>query len=386
MYLHEYQSKEILKRYNVLVPKSILIDDVKFVSEICSFFNSDKLVLKSQIHSGSRANFGGIVLSNNIFDDLYSNISKMLGAKIITNQTCGEYKIVRKILIEEFINFSKSFYLSLFINRADESLCFLFSYNSGGSIENSASESFFTLNIEPLFGVSDYNVRYILKKLKLDISLFDKMKFFLSSILDIFVSHDLVLLEINPLVIKNNNFLCLDAKIEVDDNSFFRQENLFSCNDVTQYDFLEVEAKKYNLSYISLDGNIGCVVNGAGLAMATMDLIKIKNGAPANFLDIGGDATEEKVFNAIKIILLNNNVKCIFFNIFGGIVKCDFIAKSIVNFVNIMKVDIPIVVRFAGNKSDEAVLILAECKRNVFFESDFSNAVERVVAISKGLK
>ncbi|HIH2763001.1 MAG TPA: ADP-forming succinate--CoA ligase subunit beta [Candidatus Azoamicus sp.] len=386
MYLHEYQSKEILKKYNILTPKSILIDDIKFVPNISSFLNSDKLFLKAQIHSGSRSHFGGIVLSNNDLNELYFKLDKMLGSKIITNQTCGEFKSVEKVLIEEFINFSKSFYLSLFINRKDESLCFLFSCNSGESIEETSNKNFFTINIDPLFGVSDYNVRFILKKLNLDIFLFNKMKSLLSSFLDIFISNDSVLLEINPLVVKNDDFLCLDAKIEVDDNSYFRQLNLFSFNDITQYNFLEVEAKKCNLSYISLEGNIGCVVNGAGLAMATMDLIKIKNGMPANFLDIGGDATEDRVFNAIRIILLNNSVTCIFFNIFGGIVKCDFIAQSIVNFVNLNEINIPIVVRFVGNKSDEAIMILSECKKNVYFESDFSNAVEKVVAISKEMK
>lgn len=386
MYLHEYQSKDILKRHNVLIPRSILIEDINNIQIIKSFFISDKLFLKAQIHSGSRANFGGIVLINNDLNDLYSNLNNMLGSKIITNQTCGEFKFVKKVLIEEFIKFTRSFYLSLFINRANENICFLFSNDSGCSIESSSGKNFFTLNIEPLFGISDYNVKYILKKLDLDIFLFNKMKVLLSSFLDIFVSNDLVLLEINPLVIKNDEFLCLDAKFEVDDNSFFRQENLFGLNDVTQYDFLEVEAKKYNLSYISLEGNIGCIVNGAGLAMSTMDLITMKNGSPANFLDIGGDATEDRVLNAIRIILLNKKVNCIFFNIFGGIIKCDFIAQSIVKFVKLMKINIPIVVRFVGNKSDEAVLILSECKNNVFFEPDFASAVEKVVEISKELK
>lgn len=386
MFLHEYQSKEILKKYNILIPKSILIDDIKFIHDIGSFLNSDKLFLKAQIHSGSRSQFGGIVSSNNDLNELYSKLDKMLGSNIITNQTCGEFKNVKKVLIEEFISFSKSFYLSLFINKTDESLCFLFSYDSGEFIEKTSNKNFFTLNIEPLFGVSDYNVRFILKKLNLDLFLFNKMKILLSSFLDIFISNDLVLLEINPLVVKNDDFLCIDAKFEVDDNSYFRQVNLFASNDLAQYNFLEVEAKKFNLSYISLDGNIGCVVNGAGLAMATMDLIKIKNGIPANFLDIGGDATEDRVFNAIRIILLNNRVNCIFFNIFGGIVKCDFIAQSIVNFVNFNEINIPIVVRFVGNKSEEAIMILSECKKNIFFESDFSNAVEKVVAISREIK
>ncbi|CAB3976503.1 ADP-forming succinate--CoA ligase subunit beta [Candidatus Azoamicus ciliaticola] len=386
MYLHEYQSKEILKRHNILVPRSILVEDINTIQTIKSLFISDKLFLKAQIHSGSRANFGGIVLVNNDFNDLYSKLNEMLGSKIVTNQTCGEFKLVKKVLVEEFIDFSRSFYLSLFINRADENICFLFSNDSGGSIESSSGKKFFTLNIEPLFGISDYNVKYILKKLDLDVFLFNKMKVLLSSFLDIFISNDLVLLEINPLIIKNDDFLCLDAKFEVDDNSFFRQEDLFISNDVTQYDFLEVEAKKYNLSYISLEGNIGCIVNGAGLAMSTMDLINMKNGSPANFLDIGGDATEDRVFNAIRIILLNNRVNCVFFNIFGGIVKCDFIAHSIVKFIKLMKINIPIVVRFVGNKSDEAVLILSECKNNVFFESDFTTAVEKVVKISKELK
>lgn len=386
MYLHEYQSKFILKKNNILIPRSILIESLESIYKINPYFVSEKLFLKAQIHSGSRANSGGVILVNNNFNDLYAKISIMLNSKIITNQTCGESKLVNKILIEEFINFSKSFYLSLFIDRSNESLCFLFSYTSGSLIENESSDKFFTIYLEPFFSISDYNIKYVLKKLDLDLSFFLKMKVLLSSFLDIFINNDLVLLEINPLVLKNDEFLCLDAKFEVDDNSFFRQESLFAINDVLQYDFLELEAKKYNLSYISLNGNIGCIVNGAGLAMATMDLIKINNGEPANFLDIGGDATEDKVFNAIKIIILNSKVKCIFFNIFGGIIKCDSIAKSIVNYINTFNINIPIVVRFVGNKSEEAFLILSEIKNNLFFEHDFLNAVEKVVSISKESK
>lgn len=386
MYLHEYQSKDILKKHNILVPKSILISNLSSISNIISFFNSDKLYLKAQIHSGSRANFGGIVLCNNNYNDLCDKLNKLIGSSIVTNQTCGESKPVKNVLVEEFISFSRGFYFSLFVDRSSESLCFLFSSDSGGAIEKSKNNNFFTLNVEPFFGISDYHVRFILKKLNLELFFFKKVKTLLSSFLDVFISYDLVLLEVNPLVLANEDFLCLDAKLEVDDNSYFRQENLFSINDVTQYDSLEVEAKKYNLSYISLDGNIGCIVNGAGLAMATMDLIKINNGVPANFLDIGGDANEDKVFNAIRIILLNDKVNCIFFNIFGGIVKCDFIANSIVKFINLMKIDIPIVVRFVGNKSDEAVLILSEFKNNVFFESDFLSAVKKVIYFSKVIK
>lgn len=386
MYLHEYQSKDILKKNNIFVPRSVLVESLDSIPIVNSFFVLDKLFLKAQIHSGSRASFGGILICNNNVNELYEKLSKMIGSKILTNQTCGEYKIVKKVLIEEVITFSKSFYLSLFIDRANEKLCFLFSSESGGTIESSSDKKFFTINVEPIFGISDYNVKYVLKNLSLDFSLFKKMKKLLSTFFDIFISNDLVLLEINPLVLKNDEFFCLDAKFEVDDNSFFRQENLFLINDFSQYDPFELDAKNNNLSYISLDGNIGCVVNGAGLAMATMDFIKFKTGIPANFLDIGGDATEDKVFNAIRIILLNKKVNCIFFNIFGGIVKCDFIARSIVNFINTMTLSIPFVVRFVGNKSDEAVLILSECKGNVFFYEDFSSAVDKVVALSKVIK
>ncbi len=386
MYLHEYQSKFILKKNNILVPKSFLVENLDSICKINSCIVSDKVFLKAQIHSGARAKSGGVILLNNNFNDLYSKISFMLNSKIITNQTCGEFKLVNKILVEEVVDFSRSFYLSLFVDKSSEDLCFLFSCNSGGLIEDASNDNFFSINIEPFFGLSDYKIKYVLKKLNLDLSFFIKVKMLLSSFLDIFICNDLVLLEINPLVLKNDEFLCLDAKFEVDDNAFFRQENLFSINDLLQYDLLEIEAKKYNLSYISLDGNIGCIVNGAGLAMATMDLIKARNGFPANFLDIGGDATEDKVFNAIRIIMLNTKVKCILFNIFGGIIKCDSIAKSIVSYINKFNINIPIVVRFVGNKSEEAFLILSEIKSNVFFEPDFSKAIEKVVAISKESK
>lgn len=386
MYLHEYQSKNLLRSYNIFVPKSFLIDSLDDVKCVSNIFNTKKLVLKAQIHSGNRAEFGGVVFVYNEYTDLYNNVSNLLGSKISTNQTMGEEKVIKKILIEEHINFTSSFYMSLFIDISSENICFLISKTSGSDIEHTDECNFFKLIVEPLFGIMDYHIKFFLKKLNLDSTFFLKVNLLLNACLDIFISCDLILLEVNPLVLYDNNFFCLDAKIEIDDNSLFRQSSFTKLHDDDQYNFLENEAKKFNLSYISLDGNIGCIVNGAGLAMATMDLIKMYGGMPANFLDIGGDATEDKVLNAVRIILLNKNVSCMFVNIFGGIVKCDSIAKSIVNSISVLNIDIPIVVRFIGSMANEAVNIINESKKNVSFEEDFYLAVEKVISFSKSFK
>lgn len=383
MYLHEYQSKEILKKYNIRVPKSLLVFDTDKLILIVNYFNCDNIFLKAQIHSGSRASFGGIILSKNDVSSLFNNLKMLLKKHISTNQTLGSEKVVEKVLIEECVSFSKSFYLSFYLDRMKKNICILFSLNSGTNIENNNGHSFFNLSIDVIFGINDYQVRYFLTSLGLDLSLFNKAKELLKRFLSIFITYDLILLEINPLVYSNNDFMCLDAKFEVDDNSFFRQKDLFLSCDNNQYDYLEVEAKKFNLNYISLTGNIGCIVNGAGLAMATMDLINFKGGAPANFLDIGGDATEEKVFNAIRLILLNTNVKCIFFNIFGGIVKCSDIANSLVNAIKILNIRIPIVTRFVGNSSEEAFNVISNYEYTIIFENDFCQAVEKIIVFSK---
>lgn len=386
MYLHEYQSKNILKSNNIFIPKSILLERFEDIFVINEYFSSEKLVLKAQVHSGSRASSGGIIFVNNIFSELSDNIKILLSSKISTNQTLYEQKIVEKILIEEYISFSNSFYLSLFVDKIKENISFLFSSNSGSFIESSAKNMFFSFSVEPIFGISNYQVKYFLKCLNLDGIFFDKVKFFLTKLLDIFISHDIILLEINPLVLYCDEFFCLDAKIEIDENAVFRQKKIFLSNDFSQYDFLEIDAKKNNLNYISLKGNIGCIVNGAGLAMATMDLIKFCGGEPANFLDIGGDATEDKVFNAIRIINLNSQVACIFVNIFGGIVQCDFIANSIIKACNALCIKIPIVVRFIGNMAIEGLNIIKKSNLFIHFELDFYNAVEKAVYFSREKK
>lgn len=384
MYLHEYQGKNIFKRYNILTPKSFLFnkfDYLKYLDNFNCSLISDKCVLKAQIHSGSRASYGGIIFIDKLCD-LRFNLEKLFSLKISTNQTLGEYKIIEKVLLEEFLEFSNSFYLSFFVDSVNDCISILFSSYSGSFIENASKDFFLKLTVEPIFGISDYHIRCFLKYLNLDSSLFNKAKFLLCTFFDIFIAYDLILLEVNPLVLRGNDFYCLDSKLEVDDNSFFRQKNLFLDFDLNQVDYLELEAKKFGLNYISLSGCIGCLVNGAGLAMATMDLIHFCGGNAANFLDIGGDATSERVFNAIRIILLNKNVKCIFVNIFGGIVKCDLIAHSIVDICKFLDIKLPIVVRFVGNMADAGFDIVSVLG-NIYCEKDFYLAVEKTLFFSK---
>lgn len=384
MYLHEYQAKNILKKYGIVVPKFFLVNSLNNI-DCLTRIQSKNLVLKAQIHSGSRAIYGGIIFVNNNYNDLYNALSKLLGSLIATDQTLGNNKLVKMVLVEEKISFSFSFYVSIFLDCNDEKICFLFSKCSGSGIEKHDKNSFLKVIVDIFLGISNYHVIIFLKFLGLDFLFFDKAKILLNRFFNIFISHDLILLEINPLVLCNNEFVCLDAKIEVDDNAFFRQTDLFLTYDLDQNDFLENEAKKYDLNYISMSGNIGCIVNGAGLAMATMDVLILNGGMPANFLDIGGNATEVKVLNAIRVILMNEKVICLFVNIFGGIVKCDFIAKSIVNSIYILNIKIPIVVRLAGNMANEAIEILNE-HDNVFCESEFACAIKKVISISRGNK
>lgn len=379
MYLHEYQSKNLLKRNNILIPKSLLINNLNGIKDFNKIFTSENVVLKAQIYSGSRAKFGGIIIVKNIYDDIHNAILNLLNTRISTNQTCGDEKKIELILVEEFLNFNESFYLSFILDRVNEKISFVISKESGSNIEDIESKLFLKIFMQPLFGVSDYQVRAFLDYLKLNYSYFTKSKIFLNKLLKMFIYYDLVLLEINPLVLFNKNFYCLDIKIDIDDNSLFRHEEISLLSDNNQFDLFEIEAKKFNLNYISLTGTIGCIVNGAGLAMATMDFLKIKGCEPANFLDIGGDADEKKIFNAIRILFLNKNISCIFINIFGGIVKCDIVANSIISAIANLNINIPFVIRLVGNMSHLAFEILSKSDFNIYVEKDLDSAVKKII-------
>ncbi len=383
MYLHEFQAKQILKKHEILIPKSFLLKTPDDINNIITFFNCDQLILKCQIHSGARKKFGGIKLVNNNYNDISRYVNKMLGNYLHTNQTDTNGKIINEILIEQVIKFEQEFYFSLLLDRDSESIILLASKNGGINIENNITINISKFKIDPLFGICDYQIICILNTLKLNNNYFIKLKLLCSNLLNIFLKNNLNLLEINPLVLHNTNFVCLDAKFDIDDNSYYKNTKLFELYDYRQDDTIETQAKKYNLNYISLSGNIGCIVNGAGLAMATMDLIKINNGNPANFLDIGGAASENTFLNAINIILLNKNINIIFINIFGGIIRCDLIAKSLITSLKQLNINIPIVIRLVGNMCDEALNIIKSSSFNITVILDFLSAVKTVINLSK---
>lgn len=382
MYLHEFQTKLLLNNNNILVPKSYLINKDYKVEDIIKFFSNENLVIKAQIHSGSRFKYGGIIFSKNEFNILNKNIKKLLGQSIKTNQTDFNEKKIEKLLIEEVYNIENEIYLSYSLDTNVESIVLLISYSGGYNVEQQNHTCFLKLNIDLLFGPCDYQIREILFFLKLEKEYFYKLKKLIVSLFNIFIKNNMLLLEINPLIIIDTNFICLDAKAEIDDNALCKNKELIKFYDPGQEEEIEAEAKKYSLSYISLKGNIGCMVNGAGLAMATMDLIKFHGGEPANFLDIGGDATDERVFQAIRIILLNKNIKCIFINIFGGIVRCDLIANSLISTYKKLNISIPCVVRLVGNMSREALDIISKSDCSISTESNFLLAIEKVIKLS----
>lgn len=383
MYLHEFQSKNILKKNFINVPNSFLLKNKNDIKEAINAIKSENIVLKAQIYSGSRMKNGGIFFIKKKYETIYKYSKNLFGKKIFTNQTGEDGRIVNEILIEEKINFEKGFYLSIYFDNKNENLCFLISLFKGSNIEEIDEKNFIKIQIDQLNELNNYQIRQIFFFLKLEIMYFEDIKIMINKFFEIFIKNNLLLLEINPLVITKNKFICLDAKIEIDDNSFHKNEEIFNLFDPRQENNYEAEAKKHKLNYISLKGNIGCVVNGAGLAMATMDLIKIKGGESLNFLDIGGDADQEKISNAIKIILNNKNTKCIFINIFGGIMRCDIVAESLINIFKEFNVKIPTIIRLVGNMSEKAKKIIDEAKINITVETDLSKAVENIVNLSR---
>lgn len=384
MYLHEFQAKNILKQYGICVPKSYLLNNLNDINNLITFFENNDLVLKAQIHSGSRFKNGGIFFVKKTYDDLYKFLSKLLNTEIFTEQTNFEKKIVNEILIEEKVNFCNEFYISLYIDRNSENLIFLISFSGGSNIEKKNKKNFLIINIDLMIKLCDYQVREILYFLKLDNTYFFQLKDFLLKLLNIFLTNDLLLIEINPLVIVNKKFVCLDAKMEFDSNAFYRNENIFKLYDYRQENLLESESKKYKLNYILLDGDIACMVNGAGLAMATMDLIKFNGGKAANFLDIGGDASKEKIHHSLRIILLNTKIKSIFINIFGGIIKCDSITSALIENFIFFDIKIPTVIRLVGNNSNIAIEMIRKSKLNIITENDFSTSIKKIIKYSRG--
>ena len=386
MNIHEYQAKKLLKKFGAPVPNGVHGSTTEEILNKTKLLNTEKYVLKAQIHSGGRGKAGGIKITNTL-EELKQAADQILGKVLVTNQTGPKGKKVKKLYVEESSNIDKEFYLSCLVDRAKSKIAFISCLEGGMDIEEIAikkPEKIITTRVDVEKEISDINCERIIEVFKLEYDAKDQAIDLIKSIYKIFIEKDASLIEINPLVLtKENNILCLDAKINFDDNAIFRHPDISALRDLNEEDPIEIEAKKKELSYIKLDGNIGCMVNGAGLAMATMDIIKLFGGSPANFLDVGGGASKDKVSAAFKMILSDKNVKGILINIFGGIMRCDVLALGVVEAAKEMEIDIPIVVRLAGTNYEKGKKILEESKLKIISASDLSEAAKKVVEVTK---
>lgn len=382
MNLHEYQAKQIFEQYNLPVPKGVLINSADEAIAAAQQLHTQKIVLKAQVHAGGRGKAGGVKLLDKD-EDLVKVAGEMLHKNLVTYQTNSHGQPVNSLLIEETCDIAQELYLGAVIDRAQRRVVIMASTEGGMDIEQVAAdnpEKILTIAIDPLLGVMPYQCRELGYGLNLTSKQIIQFTTIVMSLGKMFIEKDLTLVEINPLVInKNGDLICLDGKINVDDNALYRQAEIRAMWDSSQEDEREIRAKEWGISYISLDGNIGCMVNGAGLAMATMDLIKLCGGEPANFLDVGGSATQERVTEAFKIILSDNNVRAVLVNIFGGIVRCDLIAAGIIAAVAEVGIQVPVIVRLEGNHAAEGSDMLHKSGLNIIAAQSLQNAAEQVV-------
>ncbi|MDC3039294.1 ADP-forming succinate--CoA ligase subunit beta [Candidatus Pelagibacter sp.] len=382
MNIHEHQAKQLLKKFGAIVPNGEACFTVQEVLEKAKKLNLKKYVLKAQIHAGGRGKAGGVKILDNLVD-LEKAAKDLLGKKLVTHQTGPNGKEVKRLYLEEPSNIKKEFYLSCLIDRASSKIAFISSDQGGMDIEEVAKKDpskISTIKINFSEDIKDEDCKKIVQNFNLDDDANLKCIKIIKSIYKTFISTDASLIEINPLILtKENNIVCLDAKISFDDNAIFKHPELLELRDLNEEDPTEIEASKHDLAYIKLDGTIGCMVNGAGLAMATMDIIKLHGQEPANFLDVGGGASKEKVSAAFKIILSDKNVEGILINIFGGIMRCDVLAQGIVEAAKETKIDIPLVVRLAGTNSEEGKKILDESGLKIISASDLGDAAKKIV-------
>ncbi len=386
MNLHEYQAKQLFKEYGIPVPVNYVASNVSEAVD-CYKKVGDKCVIKAQVHAGGRGKAGGVKIVNSQAEvEEFAN--KLLGSKLVTYQTDEHGQPVNKLLLEEPSDIAKELYLGAVLDRTSQRIVIMASTEGGVDIEYVAQtmpDKILKIQVNPLFGVLPYQCRDLAFGLGLDAVQTKELTNIVTKLAQMFVDLDLSLIEVNPLIInKAGNLICLDGKLNADDNALYRQPKIKEMFDATQEDPRELKAKEWELNYVSLTGNIGCMVNGAGLAMATMDLIKLSGGAPANFLDVGGGATAERVTEAFKIILSDPNVKGVLVNIFGGIVKCDLIAEGIIKAVAEVGVQVPVVVRLEGNRSLEARALLNDSKLNIIAAKSLQDAADQVVAAVGG--
>lgn len=384
MNVHEYQAKEIFKKYGIPVPRGGVVSSVEEAEDIARKTGGDAWVLKAQIHAGGRGKAGGIRIARSL-EEVKKIAREMIGMKLVTHQTGPEGKIVRKLLVEEAVKVKKEYYVGLTLDRSKEKVCIMVSTEGGVEIEEVAKKSPEKIHIEYIDGeFFDFQGR----KLAVILGLKNKMRECVSlfkALVKLYFEKDCSLAEINPLIIsEDDRLLALDAKINFDDNGLFRHEDVRNLRDPEEEDPKEREAKEYDISYVSLNGNIGCLVNGAGLAMSTMDIIKYAGGEPANFLDVGGGASKEKVAHAFKIILQDPKVKSIFVNIFGGIMRCDVLAEGIVSAVKEMGLKVPLVVRLEGTNVEKGREILKSSGLKIINATDMLDGAKKAVELSKG--
>jgi succinyl-CoA synthetase beta subunit len=385
MKIHEYQAKELLKKFNVPVPRGIVAQSPEAAYQAAKKLACAPVVVKAQIHAGGRGKGGGVKLAKSA-EEARELATQMLGMKLVTHQTGPEGREVRVLLIEEGLPIDKEFYLGIVLDRASGRPVFMASAAGGMDIEEVAAktpEKIFKETIDPAVGFRPFQARKLAFALELPNELISSAAKFMQSLYTAYESMDASLVEINPfLLTKDNRLIALDAKINFDDNALFRHPDFRDLRDLNEEEPLEIEASKFDLNYIKLDGNIACMVNGAGLAMATMDIIKLAGGEPANFLDVGGGASQERVEAAFRILLADPHVKAVLINIFGGIVRCDMVARGVVGAAKNLGVQVPVVVRLEGTNVEEGQRVIRESGLNFTVASGMKDAAEKVVSLA----
>ncbi|WP_405082592.1 ADP-forming succinate--CoA ligase subunit beta [Paenibacillus chitinolyticus] len=386
MNIHEYQGKEVLKQYGVVVPQGKVAFSVDEAVEAAKELGTQVVVVKAQIHAGGRGKAGGVKVAKNL-DEVRTYAEQILGKVLVTHQTGPEGKEVKRLLIEQGCDIKKEYYIGVVVDRGTGRVTMMASEEGGMDIEEVAAntpEKIFKEIVDPAIGLQAFQARKLAYAIKIPQELVNKAVKFMLALYTAFVEKDCSIAEINPLVVTGDgNVMALDAKLNFDSNALFRHKDILELRDLEEEDEKEIEASKYDLSYIALDGNIGCMVNGAGLAMATMDIIKHYGGDPANFLDVGGGATKEKVTEAFKIILSDSKVKGIFVNIFGGIMRCDIIAEGVVAAAKELGLNRPLVVRLEGTNVDLGKKILNESGLNIVSADSMADGAQKIVALVK---
>ena len=386
MNIHEYQAKEIFKKFGIKVLNGVPIFSLDEIEKKTKILKTSKIAVKAQIHAGGRGKAGGIKIVNNI-NELKAEAKKLFGKKLVTPQTGSQGKEVKRLYLEETCDIAKEFYLSCLVDRASSKIAFISSKEGGVNIEDIAKtnpEKIVTVKLNLSKSVKDSDIQKIINPFALTAQSKKQASYLIQSIYKVLKEKDANLIEINPLILtKGNDLLCLDAKINFEDNALYKHPEIVALKDLNEENPIETEANKHNLSYIKLDGKIGCMVNGAGLAMATMDIIKLYGSEPANFLDVGGGASKEKVSAAFKIILSDKNVKGIFINIFGGIMRCDVLAQGVVDAAKETQLPVPLVVRLAGTNVELGKKILNQSKLKIISANNLSDAAKKIIEATK---